>query len=295
MQCRPARCAARRPVKRRPPRPEALPLNHGSSQHTSGNMPGLPALPSVAQLKALTEDVQLPQLRLPQLPRLDVAALRELRLRELSEKERKAAAAAAAATAAAALVTAVALVLRRRRRRAAAAAAEQQEEAPETLGPCGVLLDPLGTGKAAAAAEPAAGNGVITTLAGLEQLPHFRLLAAPVLAVRVTHQGEKLAAIQASVLALRELKVRCAWVGGLGRRQAAVGSDWLSAVRLNSRLPRLCCLAGTFWCQSAAAAGGSRTLPWRLDAQSVEAVRGWPLCPATSRGARMGACCGFPL
>ena len=174
-------------------------------------MPGLPALPSVAQLKALTEGVQLPQLRLPHLPRLDVAALRELRLPELSEQESVAAAAAAAA----ALVTAVALVLRRRRRRAAAAAAAQQEEVPETLGPCGVLLDPLGTGKAAAAAEPAAaGNGVITTLAGLEQLPHARLLAAPVLAVRVTHQGEKLAAIQASVLALRELKVRCAWSGG---------------------------------------------------------------------------------
>lgn len=169
---------------------------------------------AAAQLNALTERV-----RLPQLPRIDMAALRELRVPELSDKEKRAAAAAAAGAAAVALVTALGLAHRRRRRRAAAAAAEQQEEAPETLGPCGVLLDPLGTGKKAAEAEPAAATtGVITTLAGLEQLPHFRLLAAPVLAVRVTHQGEQLAAIQASVLALRELKVR-------GRRALGASVD----------------------------------------------------------------------
>ncbi|KAI7845895.1 hypothetical protein COHA_000628 [Chlorella ohadii] len=191
---------------------------------------------AAAQLNALTERV-----RLPQLPRIDMAALRELRVPELSDKEKRAAAAAAAGAAAVALVTALALAHRRRRRRAAAAAAEQQEEAAETLGPCGVLLDPLGTGKKAAEAEPAAATtGVITTIAGLEQLPHFRLLAAPVLAVRVTHQGEQLAAIQASVLALRELKELDLRGNAISEVPAAIGN--LTA------LTRLC-LAGNRICQ----------------------------------------------
>lgn len=208
-------------------------------------MPGLPAASVGSQLKALTESLQ--QLSLPQLPSLNMAALRGLALPELSERQRKAVAAAAAVGAAAALVSAVALARRRARRRAAAAAAEQQEEAPETLGPCGVLLDPLGTAKAgaeAAADAAAAPSGVVTTLAALEQLPHFRLLAAPVLAVRVMHQGDKLAAIAASVLALRELKVGGRWVG---RLPEPVGSHWSCnmpglAVTPGHQLP-ICCPA----------------------------------------------------
>lgn len=171
----------------------------------------LPALPSAAALRELAGGLQLPHL---ELPRLDTAALRE-RLPELSERERKAAVAAAAAfAAAAAVVSALALARRRQRRRAAAAAQQQEEPQPETLGPCGVLLDPLAA-PTVAEAEPAAPAGEVTTLAALEQLPSFRVFAAPVLAVRVMHQGDRLAAIHRSVLALRELKV------GAGCRAAA--------------------------------------------------------------------------
>ena len=200
----------------------------------------LPALPSAAELRELAGGLQLQSL---QLPRLDMAALRE-RLPELSEREMKAAVAAAAAAAAAAVVSAVALARRRQRRRAAAAAAQQEEPLPETLGPCGVLLDPLAAPAGGAEAGPAGPAGEVTTLAALEQLPCFRVFAAPVLAVRVMHQGDKLAALHRSVLALRELKV------GAGR--GWVGAGWagsLAAACLNcSRLvcwcgPRLLLLA----------------------------------------------------
>lgn len=222
-------------------------------------MPGLPAASVGSQLKALTESLQ--QLSLPQLPSLNMAALRGLALPELSEREKKAVAAAAAVGAAAALVSAVALARRRARRRAAAAAAEQQDEAPETLGPCGVLLDPLGTAKAgaeAAADAAAAPTGVVTTLAALEQLPHFRLLAAPVLAVRVMHQGDKLAAIAASVLALRELKVGAGGWGGCQGLWVVTAHAMCLAWK---SLPATSCLSAALQCGIVGCVSCCRTLP----------------------------------
>lgn len=86
--------------------------------------------------------------------------------------------------------------------------AVHQHAAPATTSRrCCRLQAPKGqppAGAAPAGSERPAGD--ITTLAELQALPSFRLFAAPVASVRVTHQGAALAAVHASLCALRELR-----------------------------------------------------------------------------------------
>lgn len=173
----------------------------------------LPGLQGLQELKGWLP--QLPELALPSvhLPAMSQQLSRlsqqlKARLPDLEADQRRAAAAAAAA----ALVGAGLLVLvvrrRRRQRKAAEAAAAAAEDSPIALGACGVLLEPLEKAPAAPKPEavPARPAGDVTTLAELEALPTFRLFAAPVMSVRVTHQGAALAELHASLFALKELR-----------------------------------------------------------------------------------------